>query len=222
MTLSTGDDLTALCEGGKTKVGDSIRLIRENRAIRVTAIQVNLPGGQLGVQASDPVRGGSRIVPYRTYGSDWDRPEKPAFIPFSALGGPGQGGRIRIDKEHLNTGTDANISESVASQIGYNPQGNWEHAGHLVARSLGGPGGYTSGNIVPMTASMNLSGMPGIERPARDDIRDNDAVLDYKVRPFYNSSQQVSPVKIEVEVERLYPDTTHPSNLPRKKEVNNT
>lgn len=208
-------------------VGDSI--VSEGRGYRVTEINVSVNTSSAGTVTGVRARineGASRIFPYSQFGVTWEKPDKPAYVPVSRTNPTApRTVSVRIDFDHLNTGTNANISNNIRSSIGYDPDGHWSQAGHLVAKSLGGPGGYTSGNIVPMTFAANRTtgGMRGIEDAVLRDIRSSDAVYDYRVSVAYDSSQP-PPVEITVSVSRLYPDTNLPSAVDalNPKTVDNT
>jgi hypothetical protein len=152
---------------------------------------------------------------YDQYGTRWEKPaNKPVGIRCTVNGGltSNRTARVVVDKKVSQQGSGASrIPDDVAARIGYN--GRWRNAGHMVANSLGGPGGYTSNNIVPMTFAANNTnpGMKGIETAVLSDIRTADAVYDYSVSVSYDPSVQLPPVEVVVNAVRLYPNATLPS-----------
>lgn len=218
-------------EAKKTKVGDYVNHKMYKLTLMITEVDVEIRKTPLVTAAR--ARSGkadkgkaSYLLPYDKYNGVWVRikEKKPGYRAFTAIGGPGQGGQVTIDDKHLGKGTPANISKSIAAKIGYDTGGKWNQAGHLVAKSLAGPGGYTGGNIVPMTENANLtkSGMPGIEGPVRDDIKKDFAVYVYRAEPVYDDSIQKPPVKIIVNANKKWPEEKNPSVVPTKKVVDNT
>lgn len=211
------------------QVGDSIVDLGTEIGYRVLEIDVTVTvSGQTltGLRVRNN-SGGTTFYPYGQYQNAWDKPTKSSFVTFSVSPSSPTSNRtasIRIDFDHLNTGTRANISASKYTESGYDPNGHWSRAGHLVANSLGGPGGYSSGNISAMTFDANhtSSGMRGIEDAILRDIRSNDAVYDYSVSPVYGPNQ-IPPETILVEVDRLYPNSTLPSTVSAaNKSIDNT
>ncbi|HED35737.1 MAG TPA: DUF4157 domain-containing protein [Gammaproteobacteria bacterium] len=210
----------------KIKPGDTIVHIKQDLVLRVVKTNYDIAEGTPGVRASYTDRDAFMGLPYSTFNRDWNMPKIPPYEKFIAFGGEGQGGKVVIDKKHINAGTSANISKSKWTSIGYDPKGNqWNQAGHLVARSLGGPGGYTSGNIVPMTFAANKTnaGIRDIESSVLSDVKAN-AVYEYSAKPNYDKSKQVPPVSIVVNAKRKYPSTKVPSTVPGNgsKTVDNT
>jgi hypothetical protein len=214
----------------QVNVGDSIVDKKTNIGYRVIEIDVKLTtsGGDIsGIRVKNN-EGGTTFYSYEYFGKSngWVKPAKPAFVHFSvspSIPNADRTARIRIDFNNVNTGTAANISPAKHLEAGYDTSGKWSRAGHLVANSLGGPGGYSSGNIVAMTFPANHTGvgMPGIEGAVLRDITKTDAVYDYNVTAKYDSSQ-VPPVEIVVAVDRLYPDTSVPANVKSaNKNINN-
>lgn len=201
---------TGLPPGVTLNVGDSILDKNSNTGYRVKELGVtNQHGTALRVEDN------GTLFLYAQYGTRWEKPTgKPIAVGFSPGGGPtsNRTARITVDNTLRKTGTGANISPAIAPSIGYDTSGHWPRAGHLVANSLGGPGGYTSGNIVPMTKTANhtSAGMPGIEGPVLRDIIATDAVYDYAVAVTYNPAVQLPPVQVVVTATRLYPTTTLP------------
>ena len=79
-------------------------------------------------------------------------------------------------------------------------------AGHLVAKSLGGPG--DARNIVAINKSVNRGGMGGIEKMIRDEIKNEGRVFYYRVKPIDQidpRDKTSPPAGIEFYVTRTYP-----------------
>jgi hypothetical protein len=176
----------------------------EKKGTRVVAVNVDMT-------VSGQTQTGTRLewlnawVPNSGFGTTWTAPPVPPHIAY--LPGPP---RVIIDKAHLNSGTGAS-----GSPPGWDSQGKWRYRGHLVPRVLGGEGGSGSGNIVAMTHAANAlgQGMPGIERPLRDDVNQG-AIYDIRVFADYDTNLQVPPIRIRLFAVRLYPDPQRPASVP--------
>ncbi|MDD4191178.1 MAG: DNA/RNA non-specific endonuclease [Mangrovibacterium sp.] len=213
-TIVTGKPKdTGLPDGVTLNVGDPILDKNSNTGYRIKELNVSTSVGfALRVEDSPT------LFLYAQYGTRWEKPaNKPPGVSFSSGGGPtaNRTVRITVDNEIRKGGTRATIPASVAASIGYDTSGHWPRAGHLVANSLGGPGGYNSGNIVPMTIEANHTsqGMRGIEDAVLRDIIASDAVYDYSVAVTYSPSVQLPPVQVTVTAARLYPTTQLPQTV---------
>ena len=212
----------------QVQIGDSI--VDKNRGIgyRVSEINVTMTlstGPVTGIRVRNN-EGGTTFFPNAQFGTGWDKPLKPAHVACTVSPSTPTVGRtahVRIDFANLNSGTRASIPASRYAESGYDTSAKWARAGHLVANSLGGPGGYTGGNIVAMTIDANhtSAGMRGVEDAVLRDIRTNDAVYDYSVTAVYGSGQ-IPPVEVIVLPNRLYPDSNLPSPVASaNKNINN-
>jgi|GEM_PF-6932143 len=175
------------------------------------------------------IEGGRRFFPFYNYGYYWYKPKKTEVQPFTVSPKNPRGKRIahvRVGQDNWEDGSKAGkINEKESAAIDYDPKGNkWNQAGHLVAYSLGGPGSYSSANIVPMTQEANHSydvGMRKIENAVWQDINATYAIYDYTVEPVYDSTQR-PPVEIIVKVEKQFPpDSELPSNILSVTTINN-
>jgi hypothetical protein len=210
-------------EGAKTKIGDLIVYMPKGKGVALRVVKVMQQKEFYGEKYNGIIasyKEGSIFLPYKEYGKKWDNPATPTFNPWLKSGNKAI---IRIDKKHLNTGTKAGkVPKNVQTKIGYDSTGHWKFSGHLIAKILGGPGDYKSGNIVPMTHTANNTkkGMPGIEKPVLKDVK-NYGVYDYSAEALYNNTQR-PPYKIIVEAKRIYPTNKNPSDVPNKWDVDNT
>jgi len=213
-TIVTGKPKdTGLPDGVTLNVGEPVLDKNSNTGYRIKELNVSTSVGFALKVEDSPT-----LFLYAQYGTRWEKPaNKPPGVAFSSGGGPtaNRTVRITVDNEIRKGGTRATIPASVAASIGYDTSGHWPRAGHLVANSLGGPGGYNSGNIVPMTIEANHTpqGMRGIEDAVLRDIIASDAVYDYSVAVTYSSSVQLPPVQVTVTAARLYPTTQLPQRV---------
>ena len=221
--------------GAAVKAKDPIVVLDEDRGTFVQAADqvIKLQEGEQVRGLWIPIpKGGRRLLLYKDYkgepgGEDtWEISPVPIYVMFHASGTTsrgGLGGRVIIDMANFNKrGTRGKIPVSAYVTSSYDPAGKWSEGGHLVAFMFGGPGGWTSGNIVPMTKNANATGigMPKVENPVRDDININLAVYDYNVQAKYDNSQ-LPPYEIEVTLSRLYPSPKLPPGLSASTSVDN-
>lgn len=212
-------------KGANVKQGDRITLLKGEPRGMLVAVTGIMVGGHFGIKVQSPADAKdaiSTIVFYQDYEVSWRVDQKPAYIPFAIKGDTRV---VTIDRDHLGTeGGEANVDPP-----GYSPAGPWDRRGHLVANMFGGPGNVS--NIVALThgANSGADAMYGIEIKVRDDIKNRDAVYEYKARPIYASTKQVPPVAVEVVADSLYPLPPRlearsalnisPENAPKKKET---
>lgn len=174
----------------------------EKVATRVTDLSVTMAvGGQS--QIGTRVEWLNAWVPNSGFGTIWTAPLVPPYVPFRSAPP-----RIVIDKGNLNSGTSASGDPPGLDS-------KWRFRGHLVPRVLGGPGGAGSGNIVAMTMTANgtKAGMPGIEGPLRDDVKQG-AIYDIQVLVEYDPKLQLPPTRVKVFANRLYPAPQRPVYVP--------
>ena len=166
---------------------------------------------EIGIKVLHPEQG-KLDLPYTKYGPIatpsklWEREPggKPALVGFGSVG---SGGKARIGNP-LKVGKDADIPKHLWASVGYGSKlGIWIEAGHLLGKQFGGPGAYSTGNIVPMTKAANTTrpGMQGIEYPTRQAINaDPSGVFDYAASVTYGPGQ-IPPTRIFVTVTKIWP-----------------
>jgi hypothetical protein len=215
--------------GGTVRVNMTVLFMNRVSATVTHVMERSYGTGVFGIKIaySDPQGPMTTFVSYKDFGTRWTIPAVPGFVAFSTGGShlTPSDCVVTIDEPHLNSGTGTSaIPPADAALMGFDSK--WSLKGHLVARVFGGPGGFTSGNIVPMTHAANHTGagMPGIENTVRDDIRINKAVYHYRVSPVFNLSKQKPPVKVQVYANRLFPSPGKPPSVPSATpyEVDNT
>ncbi|WP_420129121.1 eCIS core domain-containing protein [Longimicrobium sp.] len=159
-------------------IGQQIADRDRNLLVRVTEVNVR-DGSSFGVRAV-PVHvsatSGGQFLNYAMYSptgaAGWGpvagKPMLLAF-PYITAGSSAWRGNLRtfrVTHSNRNTGTPSNSSEAVPGVVS---GGTHPDRGHLIARSLGGPGAWASGNIVAMTWNANRGQMKTkIEDPVRD------------------------------------------------------
>jgi hypothetical protein len=140
----------------------------------------------------------------------------PPLLPYSPITPATSSWRSRIHHVIINdkarsAGSPSNSSQSVP---GIDPK--YYNRGHLIANSLGGPGDYLTGNIVPMTSSANQGQMASkLENPVRgifaaDPFKNdpqNNIIVDIKAQPNSWNAKGEIPMQVNVEYQQIYPVT---------------
>jgi hypothetical protein len=207
--------------GAAAKPGRPVALLIENIGDFVDSVdQVMVTEGGVRTRGiTTRTMPGTHLFPYEQYGKTWDLRPVPAASGFArhgpVTGRGGRGGSVTVDIAHLYSGGSADIPPQFHASSAYGPAyGPWIHAGHLVAKSFGGPGDWLSSNVVAMTMATNLEkeGMQGPEYAVRTDIENNRAVYRYSVWAHYDNSQ-LPPYGVELQVERVYPTSELPKGL---------
>ncbi|MDJ0592861.1 MAG: DUF4157 domain-containing protein [Pleurocapsa sp. MO_226.B13] len=143
----------------------------------------------------------------------------PALLPWSNIGlSENRIAHVIIDKEGAGAGSESNSSEAVPGINSISFTGKeYKDRGHLIGNQFGGPGNYTTGNIVPQTVHANNSEMKRkLENPLRDAFRGDPhantnlrRIYEITVRPqawYTPSGGGRAPAEIYVSYKLLYPN----------------
>lgn len=190
-------------------VGDEIVDISRNVTLIVQDVRVR-SRADYGIQAAPPDNPRAfSFFSYDAYNSSWGPVgPKPAYRGFGISGSTRT---VRITSERLVKGPR---SDPSFRPPGYDPNGNWNRRGHLIAHVFTGP--YDARNIVAMTYNANHTGagMRGIEEPVQRDIEGpDDAVYEYAATPV-GGSATAPPDQIQVTAQRVYPTSVNPAWVP--------
>ncbi|CAH1207678.1 hypothetical protein PAECIP111893_02754 [Paenibacillus plantiphilus] len=101
----------------------------------------------------------------------------------------------KIEKKHLDKGTDTNESSRKFARSLGKPN---DDAGHAIGKKLGGLGGSTSGNIFPQNLSVNRGDYRELEKRIAKEVS-NDKEVNVKIRFDYDEGS-TRPKKIIYEV----------------------
>jgi hypothetical protein len=131
------------------------------------------------------------IEDFHTYfvGPDGAWVHNACKLPLVIYSKLGLGGRLesvwaRIERHHLGTGTPTTTqAKAFAQQMGW----PGDHAGHAIARSLGGKGGTNSGNIFPLSSRVNIGVVNQFEQGIAREVRAGKDVI-LEVIPKYRGT----------------------------------
>jgi hypothetical protein len=142
--------------------------------------------------------------------------KKPALLPYANVTPGSTDWRTKTrhviidDASALARGSPSVSSEAVS---GIDPL-QYKYRGHLIANRLGGPGRFTTGNIVPMNRNANQSEMPSkLEIPVRQ-LFENDphrgdpahrVIVDVRATPQNWNPANNIPLTIAVGYQQIYP-----------------
>lgn len=135
----------------------------------------------------------------------------PPLLPYANLSPTSSSARHVIinDAARKSAGSPSNPSEKVPGIDTYRP-----HRGHLIGNNLGGPGNYTSGNIVPMTINANESEMKTkLENPVNNALNSdpfkndpkNNMIFEVKVTPAGWNPAKTIPMQVLVSYQKIHP-----------------
>lgn len=176
--------------------------------------------GARAVPANSSATSGGRFYDFARYAaagtSGWGPVgTKPPLLPYSPVTAGGGAWRSTVRHVRINAasplGTSSNPSEPVPGiAMGRNQRG------HLIARTLGGPGNWASGNIVAMTTNANQGEMARkLENPVRsalqNDPHKSNAALQLIMEITAQPQNWVSPDypnTVHVTYQKIYPLVT--------------
>jgi hypothetical protein len=204
-------------------VGQEVADRRRDLLVRVTEVNVR-DGSAYGVRAvpaHSAATSGGEFLNYTVYSptgtTGWGpvsgRPPLRTFPPIAPGGSAWRNTRRvwRVTHSNRDTGTDSNRADPVP---GITPLGGTRpYRGHLIAKSLGGPGRWASGNIVAMTTNANNSEMvTKLENPTRNALDAdpnrshpvNNLMIEIEVQPTSWTSPDY-PDEVEVSHKKIHP-----------------
>lgn len=176
---------------GRAMIVEQVKLLEEYNGEYELLLRARSPDGQIRTP-----------LLYREEGIRWHIANKPHHEPFTPLGSV-PGGRVVIDKPHLNSGTRGSTNPPFYNQtIGGK---TYNRRGHVVAYVFGGLHNIST-NIVALTHAANSLMNSSVESPLAKEIRTNDSVYIYMAQARYPGGDTTKPVEaVEIKTTKIYP-----------------